>query len=133
MNQAINPEGWIIGKTATGLNHLNWGIKAGNHVYVAGMLSTDPVDGSIVGEGNIDVQTRRVLDSIKVVLEAAGSSMDHAVMNQIFLRNLDDYHQFNEIYVSYFPTLLPARFCVKLDMVRPEFLVEIATTAVIPD
>jgi aminoacrylate peracid reductase len=132
MNQAINPEGWIIGKTATGLNHLNWGVKAGNHVYVAGMLSTDPVDGSIVGIGDIDVQTRRVLDSIKVVLEAAGSSMDHAVMNQIFLRDLDDYHKFNEIYVTYFPALLPARFCVKLEMVRPEFLVEIATTAVIP-
>ncbi|MRT43476.1 endoribonuclease L-PSP [Enterobacteriaceae bacterium RIT702] len=132
MNQAINPKGWIIGKTATGLNHLNWGVKAGNHVYVAGMLSTDPVDGSIVGIGDIEVQTRRVLDSIKVVLEAAGSSMDHAVMNQIFLRDLDDYHKFNEIYVTYFPALLPARFCVKLEMVHPEFLVEIATTAVIP-
>lgn len=132
MNQAINPEGWIIGKTATGLNHLNWGVKAGNHVYVAGMLSTDPVDGSIVGTGDIEVQTRRVLDSIKVVLEAADSSMDHVVMNQIFLRNLDDYHKFNEIYVTYFPQILPARFCVKLEMVRPEFLVEIATTAVIP-
>ena len=132
MNHAINPEGWIIGKTATGLNHLNWGVKAGNHVYVAGMLSTDPVDGSIVGTGDIEVQTRRVLDSIQVVLEAAGSSMDHVVMNQIFLRNLDDYHKFNEIYVTYFPQILPARFCVKLEMVRPEFLVEIATTAVIP-
>ena len=132
MNQAINPEGWIIGKTATGLNHLNWGIKAGNHVYVAGMLSTDPIDGGLVGVGDIEVQTRRVLDSIKVVLESAGSSMDHEVMNHIFLRNLDDYHKFNEIYVSYFPAMLPARFCVKLEMVRPEFLVEIATTAVIP-
>lgn len=132
MNQAINPEGWIIGKTATGLNHLNWGVKAGSHVYVAGMLSTDPVDGSIVGEGDIEAQTRRVLDSIKVVLESAGSSMDHVVMSQIFLRNLDDYHKFNEIYVTYFPAILPARFCVKLEMVRPEFLVEIATTAVIP-
>lgn len=132
MNKAINPEGWTIGKTATGLNHLNWGVKAGNHVYVAGMLSTDPLDGSLVGVGDIEVQTRRVLDSIKVVLESAGSSMDHVVMNQIFLRNLDDYHKFNEIYVSYFPAILPARFCVKLEMVRPEFLVEIATTAVIP-
>ncbi|WP_255479065.1 Rid family hydrolase, partial [Pantoea sp. ME81] len=66
------------------------------------------------------------------LLESAGSSMDHVVMNQIFLRNLEDYHKFNEIYVSYFPAILPARFCVKLEMVRPEFLVEIATTAVIP-
>lgn len=131
MNQAINPEGWLIGKTATGLNHLNWGIKAGNQVFVSGMLALDPVDGSLVGEGDIGAQTRRVLDSIKVVLESAGSSMDHVTMNQIFLRNLEDYHAFNEIYVTYFPKLLPARFCVKLEMVKPEFLVEIASTAVI--
>lgn len=131
MNQAINPEGWIIGKTATGLNHLNWGIKAGQHVYVAGMLATDPVDGSLVGVGDIEVQTRRVLNSIKTVLEAAGASMADVTFNQIFLRDMKDYHKFNEVYVSYFPDLLPARFCVQLNMVREEFLVEIATTAVI--
>ncbi|QEW23453.1 Putative aminoacrylate peracid reductase RutC (plasmid) [Paracoccaceae bacterium] len=132
MNQAINPEGWVIGKTATGLNHLNWGIKSGQHVYVAGMLSTDPADGSLVGVGDIEVQTRRVLDSIKVVLEAAGSGMQDVTFNQIFLKTMDDYHAFNEIYVTYFPDLLPARFCLKADMVREEFLVEIAATAVIP-
>lgn len=131
MNTPINPEGWVIGKTATGLNHLNWGIKAGNSIFVAGMLSTDPADGSIVGIGDIEVQTRRVLDSIKVVVEAGGGTMADVVMNQIFLKDMADYHKFNEIYVTYFPEILPARFCVKLDMVRPEFLVEIATTAVV--
>ena len=132
MNQAINPAGWLIGQTATGLNHLNWGIKSGNHVYVAGMLSNDPTTGAIVGEGDIALQTRRVLDNIKVVLESAGATMDDVVMNQIFLKDLDDYHAFNDIYVTYFPGLLPARFCVSLDLVRSEYLVEIAATAVIP-
>lgn len=132
MHQAINPEGWALGKTAMGVNHLNWGIKAGNQVFVAGMLATDPVDGSIVGIGDITAQTRRVLDSIKVVLESAGSNLEHVTMNQIFLRDMNDYHKFNDVYVTYFPTLLPARFCVRAEMVRPEFLVEIVTTAVIP-
>lgn len=132
MNQAINPQGWAIGKTAMGVNHLNWGIKAGNQVFVSGMLATDPVDGSIVGIGDIATQTRRVLDSIKVVLESAGSCLEHVTQNQIFLRDMNDYHAFNEVYVSYFPTLLPARFCVRAEMVRPEFLVEIVSTAVIP-
>ncbi|TDE34788.1 RidA family protein [Antarcticimicrobium sediminis] len=130
MKQAIHPDGRVIGKTATGLNHLNWGIKAGDPVCVAGMLPTGPQDGHIVSQGDIEVQTKRILDSIKVGLESAGTSMDDVVMNQIFLRDLDDYHAFNEIYASYFLDLQPARFCVKLDLVHPEFLVEIATTAV---
>jgi aminoacrylate peracid reductase len=131
MNTPIHPEGWIEGKTANGTRHLNWGVKAGNQIFVAGMLSTDPYDGSIVGVGDIEVQTRRVLDSIKAVIEAGGGTMADVTFNQIFLRDLGDYHKMNAIYVEYFSEFLPARFCVKLEMVKPEFLVEIATTAVI--
>jgi len=131
MNTPIHPKGWIQGKTSSGVNHLNWGIKAGNQIFVAGMLATDPYDGSIVGVGDIEVQTRRVLDSIKEVIETGGGTMADVTFNQIFLRDLADYDKMNAIYVQYFAELLPARFCVKLDMVKPEFLVEIATTAVI--
>ena len=131
MNEAINPPGWLPGKTANGTLHLNWGVKAGNHVYVAGMLSLDPYDGSLVGDGDITLQTRRVLDSIKEVIELAGGSMADVTFNQIFLRNMDDYHAMNAVYVEYFKDFLPARFCLKGEMVKPEFLVEIATTAVI--
>ena len=131
MNIPINPTGWIRGKTSNGTHHLNWGVKAGDHVYVAGMLSTDPYDGSIVGIGDIEVQTRRVLDSIKEVVETAGGTMADVTCNQIFLRDLADYDKMNSVYVEYFSAMLPARFCVKLEMVKPEFLVEIATTAVI--
>lgn len=131
MNQAINPKGWLPGQTANGTLHLNWGVKAGNHIYVAGMLSLDPYDGSLVGLGDIAVQTRRVLDSIKEVIETAGGRMTDVTFNQIFLRNMEDYHGMNAIYVEYFKDFLPARFCLKGEMVRPEFLVEIATTAVI--
>jgi aminoacrylate peracid reductase len=131
MNTPIHPKDWIRGKTAGGVYHLNWGVKAGNHVYVAGMLATDPYDGSIVGVGDIEVQTRRVLDSIKEVIETAGGTMADVTFNQIFLRDLADYDKMNAIYVEYFSEFLPARFCVKLEMVKPEFLVEIATTAVI--
>lgn len=131
MNTPINPKGWLPGQTANGTRHLNWGVKADRHVYVAGMLSLDPYDGSLVGEGDITAQTRRVLDSIKEVIETAGGSMDDVVFNQIFLKDLKDYHAMNAVYVEYFKTILPARFCIKADMVKPEFLVEIATTAVV--
>jgi aminoacrylate peracid reductase len=131
MNTAINPEGWLPGQTANGTRHLNWGVKAGNHVYVAGMLSLDPYDGSLVGIGDIEAQTRRVLDSIKQVIETAGGTMEDVTFNQIFLRDMADYHKMNAIYVEYFKAFLPARFCLVGEMVRPEFLIEIATTAVI--
>lgn len=131
MNIAINPKGWLPGRTSAGIHHLNWGIRAGNHIYVAGMLATDPYDGRIVGVGDVEVQTRRVLDSIKEVIETAGGTMADVVFNQIFLRDLADYDRMNAVYVQYFPNILPARFCVKLEMVKPEFLVEIAATAVV--
>ena len=131
MNIAVNPDGWLPGRTSAGTHHLHWAIRAGNHIYVAGMLATDPYDGHIVGIGDIEVQTRRVLDSIKEVIETAGGTMDDVVFNQIFLRDLADYDRMNAVYVQYFPNILPARFCVKLDMVKPEFLVEIAATAVV--
>lgn len=131
MNVSIHPEGWLRGKTSNGTHHLNWGVRAGNHIYVAGMLATDPYDGSIVGVGDVEAQTRRVLDSVKAVIETAGGTMDDVVFNQIFLRDMVDYDRMNSVYVQYFPNLLPARFCVKAEMVKPEFLVEIVTTAVI--
>jgi aminoacrylate peracid reductase len=95
------------------------------------MLSTDPYEGGIVGVGDIELQTRRVLDSIKQVIETAGGTMADVTFNQIFLRDMEDYHKMNAVYVEYFEEFLPARFCLKAEMVRPEFLVEIATTAVI--
>ena len=131
MNIAINPKDWLPGRTSNGTPHLNWGVKAGNQVFVAGMLAIDPYDGSIVGAGDIETQTRRVLDSIREVIETAGGTMADVTFNQIFLRDMDDYHKMNAVYVEYFKAFLPARFCLKGEMVKSEFLVEIATTAVI--
>ncbi len=124
MNTPIHPEGWTTAAT-----HLSWGIKAGQTVYVAGMLSTDPITNEIVGHGDITAQTRRVCENIKVVLEAAGAKLTDVAMNHIFIRDMADYVAMNKVYMEYFPAPRPARFCVKLDMVKPEFLVEIAAVA----
>ena len=55
----------------------------------------------------------------------------HVVYNMIFLADLADYQAMNEVYVSYFPKNPPARACVQAGLVKPEFLVEIAATAVV--
>jgi len=103
-------------------------VRAGDTVYVSGML---PIarDGSTVSPGDVRAQTRHVLDTIGAVLQAAGASLADVAYNQIFLKDLADYAAFNEVYASYFPGHPPARYCIRADLVKPEFLVEIASTA----
>lgn len=104
------------------------GTKAGNAVYVSGTLALNS-DGKLVGSGDVKVQTRHVLETIKSVLEAAGGSLKDIAFNHIFLTNLADYAAMNEVYREYFPTNPPARYCIRADLVKPDFLVEIASIA----
>jgi aminoacrylate peracid reductase len=104
------------------------GAKAANVVYVSGTLAIDK-DGKTVGSGDVKAQTRFVLESIKSVLEAAGGSMKDVAFNHIFLKDLKDYAAMNEVYREYFHSSPPARFCIRADLVKPEFLVEIASIA----
>jgi aminoacrylate peracid reductase len=104
------------------------GIKAGGAVYVSGMLAMDK-EGKLVGAGDVKAQTRAVLNAIKEVVEAAGGTMADIVFNSIFLKDLADYAAMNEVYREFFPSQPPARYCIRADLVRPEFLVEIASIA----
>lgn len=102
--------------------------KSGNTVYVSGTLALDS-NGKVVGPGDVKAQTRHVLETIKSVLEAAGGSLKDVAFNHIFLANLADYAAMNEAYREYFPSSPPARYCIRADLVKPEFLVEIASIA----
>jgi aminoacrylate peracid reductase len=66
------------------------------------------------------------------VVEAAGGSLSDIAMNQIFLKDLGDYAAFNEVYRKHFPVDPPARYCIRADLVKPEFLVEVVATAYLP-
>jgi len=104
------------------------GARAGNVLYVSGTLALDAA-GKLVGAGDARAQTRHVLETIKSVLAAAGGKMTDIAFNQIFLKDLADYAAMNEVYREYFPANPPARYCIRADLVKPEFLVEIASTA----
>jgi aminoacrylate peracid reductase len=104
------------------------GTKSGNAVYVGGTLALD-ADGRIVGVGDVKAQTRHVLEAIKSVMAAAGGTMADITFNHIFLKDLGDYAAMNEVYREYFPSNPPARYCIRADLVKPEFLVEIASIA----
>jgi 2-iminobutanoate/2-iminopropanoate deaminase len=84
------------------------GIRAGGMLYLAGQVALDPSTGQFLG-GDIKTQTRRVLQSLAAVLEAAGSSMDRVVKTTVFLKDMNDFGAMNEEYGSFFKESPPAR------------------------
>jgi aminoacrylate peracid reductase len=107
------------------------GVVADNVLYVSGMLAMDST-GKTIGVGDAAAQSRAILESIKSVVTAAGGSMDDVTFNTIFLKDLADYQAMNAVYKEYFPKDFPARYCIRADLVRSEFLVEIASIAHLP-
>lgn len=108
------------------------GSKIGNVLYVAGTLAIGH-NGESLHAGEVKAQTRYVIEQIVAVAEAAGGSISDIVYNAIFLKNRADYAAFNEVYAEYFGQNPPARYCVICELVRDEFLVEIASTVHLPD
>lgn len=104
------------------------GSKVGDAVYVAGTVALDE-NGKVAHVGDIRGQTRLVLESIKSVVEAAGGTMADIVFNGIFIKDLADYKGMNEVYKEFFPGTPPPRYCIRADLVRDEFLVEIYSIA----
>ncbi len=106
------------------------GMKVGNAVYVAGTLALN-VKGELVGKGDVAVQTEQVIQNIRDVLETAGAGLQDIVMINIFLTDFNNHAVMNKVYAKYFSGNPPARYCVKCELVKPEFLVEIAAIAVV--
>jgi len=105
------------------------GILADNTLYVAGILSLADDMKTTVGIGDIRIQTRQVIETIKTIVVEAGGTLKDITFNSIFIRNLDDYPGMNEVYGEYFDETPPARYCIRADLVPPDCLVEIASVA----
>ena len=103
-------------------------IKANGFVFVSGQTALDPRTGQMVGQ-DIKTQTRRVLENIKAVLQAAGTSLDHVVQCSVFLKDMNDFGPMNEEYGSYFKELPPARTTVQAAKLPRDALVEIDAIA----
>jgi 2-iminobutanoate/2-iminopropanoate deaminase len=111
--------------------NLSPAIKFGDLVFVAGQTGRHPVTGE-VGK-DIREQTRNVLERIKMILEAAGTSLDNVLTVTTHLTKREDLAAYNEEYANYFPANKPARTTVEVMLNSPELLVEITVTAGIPD
>ncbi|HEX4096250.1 MAG TPA: pyrimidine utilization protein C [Caulobacteraceae bacterium] len=121
--QVIVPPG-----TGTPIAPFSPGVLADGVVYVSGTLAFDK-DNNVAHVGDAAAQTRQVLQTIQGVIETAGGTMDDVAFNQIFLKDWADYAAINTVYAEFFPGDKPARYCIQCGLVRPDFLVEIASIA----
>ena len=103
------------------------GIVSGGMVYTSGQIPLDPATGTVV-EGGIAEQTERVCRNIGAVLMAGGSSMERVVKVNCYLRHMEDFAAFNEVYARYF-TSKPARSCVAVRELPKGVLVEVEAVA----
>ncbi len=103
-------------------------IKVDGFVFTAGQIPLDPKTGNIV-DGGISAQTRQVLENLKGVLEAAGSSLDRVVKATVFLKNMADFAAMNEVYAEYLGGSKPARSTVAVAELPRGALVEIDLVA----
>jgi 2-iminobutanoate/2-iminopropanoate deaminase len=104
-------------------------IKANGFIFASGQIPLDPATMQIV-EGGIEEQTQRVLDNLKAVLEAAGSSLDRVVKTTVYLADMTEFAAMNEIYARYFGATKPARATVQVARLPRDVKVEIDVVAV---
>ena len=107
--------------------------RAGGLVFTNGVVSNDPETGAVVA-GDIRIQTRHVLETLRDGLERSGTGFEHVVLVQSFIKNIDDWPAYHEVYLEFFDEHRPPpRFTVTADLAAPELLIEIQMIAAIPN
>jgi 2-iminobutanoate/2-iminopropanoate deaminase len=105
----------------------------GRLVFVSGMTARRP-DGSVAGVGDVEAQTRQVLDNIKAAMEAAGGTLDDVCRVDVYIRNMEHFDTIHKVRREYFRPPLPASTMVEVTkMVSPDYLIEISAIGVIAD
>jgi 2-iminobutanoate/2-iminopropanoate deaminase len=105
-------------------------VKANGFVFTAGQVALDPATGSMVGT-EIKAQTERVMENLKGIVEAAGSSLHKVVKTTVFLKDMNDFAAMNEIYAGYFLSAPPARSTVEVSRLPKDARVEIEVVALL--
>ena len=103
-------------------------IALGDFIFVSGQGPINPGTGSLE-LGNVGSETKRVFENMKAILEAAGSSLDHVVKCNVYLRDIKDFATMNEVYLTYFSAPFPARTTIQAGALPGGIAVEIECIA----
>ncbi|MGO8991173.1 MAG: RidA family protein [bacterium] len=117
-------------KAPTAIGPYSQAIRAGNFLFLSGQIPLDPKTGELV-RGDIRQQTQQVLENIKGVLESQKLGMEDVVKVTIFLKNIGDFNQVNEVYGTYFPSFPPARSTVAVAGLPRDVGIEIEAIALV--
>lgn len=120
----VHPSHWV-----PSTNPYSYGIKSGDTLFLAGLVSRNGRDNSVV-EGDMTAQTKTVLDNASEILKAAGMSFDHVVSSRVYITDGTKFQDMNGVYRTYFTKEPPARATVIAGLMGPQYQVEITLTAV---
>jgi 2-iminobutanoate/2-iminopropanoate deaminase len=107
-------------------------IVSGMLIFTSGQIAIDPKTGDLT-EGDVEAQTGQVLENLKSVLTAAGSSLDNVLKTTIFLNDMDDFPRVNAVYARYFNKAMPARSTVEVSRLPKNVRIEIDCIAAVTE
>ncbi|OHB77475.1 MAG: hypothetical protein A2Z34_03415 [Planctomycetes bacterium RBG_16_59_8] len=105
-------------------------IRTGEFLFCSGQIAIDPATGKLI-EGDIRAQTERVLKNLQAVVEAGGATLGSVVKTTVYLRDLAEFKEFNEVYGKFFPNDPPARATVQAAALPLGAKVEIDAVALV--
>lgn len=115
-------------KIPTAIGPYSPAVKVGNILFISGQLPIDPETGNIV-EGDVQKQTKQILENIRALVELYSFTLKNIVKTIVFLKDMNDFTKFNQIYVEYFEEKFPARSCVEVARLPKNALIEIEAIA----
>lgn len=108
----------------------NQAIISGNFVFTAGQIPINPETGNLE-PNDINIQTKRVIENLRAVLQASGSDLSEVVKTTVFLKDMNEFALMNEVYAQYFSDNSPARSAVEVARLPKDVLVEMECIAIL--
>ncbi len=126
------PQAVVTAAAPAPVGPYNQAVKAGGLLFCSGQIALDPATGAMVGDGDVELETRQVLANLQAVLAAAGCTPQQVVRTTVFLADLADFAAVNAIYGEVFGEgISPARACVEVAALPKAARVEIDCIAVL--
>jgi reactive intermediate/imine deaminase len=133
MSSAVSPEAVNTAAAPAPVGPYNQAVKAGGLLFCSGQIALDPASGVLVGEGDVEAETRQVLANLTAVLGQAGLTPAAVVRTTVFLVDLADFAAVNALYATCFDGgVAPARACVQVAALPKGARVEIDCIALLP-